>query len=287
MNVVLPEATKLKKKQIIIYIIIVFFCVLAIILAVYVQFYTEINLAELASTTRNGGLAGKTDEESQLLKAEFDKLFINKLENSEEQNNISKKIEDKNLVFTLIEKKGTKLNSYDIELYIPVININNEIIEKYNKEIESVFISKAKSILESENENIIYTVEYVSNIQNGILSLMIRSNLKEGSSAQRVIIKTYNYDLKNNKEMLLEDVLQRNKIDSSVVQTKISNEIDQEQKKVEDLKKLGYNIYNRDTSNDMYKLEKTKEFYFIEDTLYIMYAYGNETFTSEMDLIVI
>ena len=142
-------------------------------------------------------------------------------------------------------------------------------------------------MLESENKNVIYTVEYVANIQDDILSVMIRSNLKEGSSAQRVIIQTYNYDLRNNKEIDLEEVLRIENVDKSETQQKIKSEIEIEQNKVEDLKELGYNIYNRDIKNDMYRIENTEQFYLTNNTLYIVYAYGNETFTSEMDLIVI
>ena len=116
---------------------------------------------------------------------------------------------------------------------------------------------------------------------------MIRSNLKEGSSAQRVIIQTYNYDLRNNTEIALEEVLKIKNANISEIQEKIKNEISMEQKKVEDLKNLGYTIYSRDVSNDIYKIENSKEFYVTNNTLYIVYAYGNETFTSEMDLIVI
>ena len=123
-------------------------------------------------------------------------------------------------------------------------------------------------------------MEYVANVQDDILSLMIRSNLKEGVSAQRIIIQTYNYDLRNNKEINLEEVLKIKNIDKS-------DSIKTEQKKVEDLEKLGYNVYSRDVSNDMYKIENSKEFYLTNDTLYIIYAYGNDNFTSEIDLIVI
>lgn len=80
-------------------------------------------------------------------------------------------------------------------------------MDEYNKEIEDIFVNKARNVLQSENKNIIYTVEYVANVQDDILSLMIRSNLKEGVSAQRIIIQTYNYDLRNNKEINLEEVL--------------------------------------------------------------------------------
>ena len=141
--------------------------------------------------------------------------------------------------------------------------------------------------MESENKNIIYTVEYVANIQDDILSLMIRSNLKEGTSAQRVIVETYNYDLRNNKEISLEEVLDIEYVDKDLVQDKINDKIATEQRQVEDLKALGYNIYSRDTSSDEYKIENSKIFYLTDNVLYIIYPYGNENYTSEMDLVVI
>ena len=227
----------------------------------------------------------KTEEQIELLKSEFDQIFTNRIENGEGQDN-KKKDDSKPLVYTNIEGNSSKLNSYDIKVHIPYINIDNEMIEGYNKEIED-FIGKTSDILESQNKNIIYTVEYVANVHNDILSLMIRSNLKEGTSAQRVIIQTYNYDLRNNKEISLEEVLRIEDINSSELQGKIKNEISVEQKKVEDLKNLGYNIYSRDVTSSSYKIENSKEFYLTNDTLYIIYAYGNDTFTSEMDLIII
>ena len=140
--------------------------------------------------------------------------------------------------------------------------------------------------IESENRNIIYTVDYAANVQEGILSVVIKSNLKEGSKAQKVIIQTYSYDLRNNKEINLEEILRITNLDKQVVQNKINSEIAVEQKKVEDLKKLGYNIYSRDTSSDIYNIENSTEFYLTDKVLYIIYAYGNETNTSEMDLVV-
>ena len=116
---------------------------------------------------------------------------------------------------------------------------------------------------------------------------MIRSNLKERNNTQRVILKTYNYDLRNNKEISLEEVLRIEEIEQTELQQKIKNEISTEQKKVEDLKNLGYKIYSRDVSSSKYDIKNSKEFYVTSDALYIIYAYGNETFTNEMDLIVI
>ena len=285
MKVVLPEEKVFNKKQIVIYVIIVIVCIISIIIASYVQFYARIDIGRLLGFESENGTWNKTEEEIELLKEEFDHIFTNRIENEEGQDN--KKIEnDKPLVYTKTEKTESKLNSYDVEVHIPYININNKIVEEYNKEIED-FVNKTNNVLESENKNIIYTVEYVANVQNDILSLMIRSNLKEGSSVQRVIIQTYNYDLRNNKEITLEEVLRIENIDQSEIQEKIKSEISVEHKKVEDLKKIGYNIYSRDITSNMYHIENSQEFYLTSDTLYIIYAYGNETFTSEVDLIVI
>lgn len=285
MKVVLPEKNLFKKKEIVIYTLIVIVCIVSVIIAFYIQFYARIDVGRLLGFHSEVEFGNKTEEETELLKAEFDQIFTNSIENAEGQDS-KKKESDKSLVYTKTEKKENKLNSYDIEVHIPYINIDNEKVEEYNKEIED-FVNKTNSVLESQNKNIIYTVEYVANVQNDILSLMIRSNLKEGASAQRVIIQTYNYDLRNNKEITLEEVLKIEHVSSFEVQEKIKNEISIEQKKVEDLKNLGYNIYSRDASSDIYDIKNSKEFYLSNNTLYIIYAYGNDTFTSEMDLIVI
>ncbi len=191
------------------------------------------------------------------------------------------------MVYTVYEKKGSKINDYDVDLHIPCVNIDNEIAEKFNEEIKNVFVKIAQNVVQSENKNTIYSVEYVADIQDNILSIMIKSNLKEGSNAQKVIIQTYNYDLKTDKEVSLKDVIQKENIDEQKVQSIIKEEISNEQKKSKDLRALGYNIYNRDSSSDIYNIENSTEFYLTENTLYIIYAYGNETSTSEMDVVVI
>ncbi len=287
MNVILPKKEKISKKQIIIYSTIIAFCIIAVIVASYVQFYARISIAELVGIKPKEEYGEKTEEQIELLKSEFDTIFNNAIQNDDGTNNNKKVYKDRDLVCTKYEKKETKSNSYDMDIHIPYINIDNEIIQQYNDEIENIFASKARSVLESKNKNTIYTVEYVANIEDDILSLMIRSNLKEGASAQRVIIQTYNYDLRNNKEISLSEILRIEKLDKEVVQGKIDTAIQDEEKKVENLKQLGYNIFNRDIESDIYKIENVKEFYYVGDTIYIIYAYGNDSYTTEMDLIII
>lgn len=285
MKVVLPEEKVFNKKQIAVYVTIIIICIISIIIASYVQFYARVDLGRIFGIEKETKIGNKTEEEIELLKAEFEEIFTNQIQNDVGQEN-KKKETDKPLVYTMIEKKESKANNYEVEVHIPYINVDNAITEKYNKEIED-FIQKTNSILESENKNTIYTVDYVANVKEGILSLMIRSNLKEGSSAQRVIIQTYNYDLRNNKEISLEEVLRIENLNKAEMEDKVKKEIEIAQKKVDDLKNLGYSIFSRDTTSDRYHIENSKEFYLTENTLYIVYAYGNESFTSEMDLVVI
>ena len=286
MNLKLQDEKPIRKKQLIIYISIIIVCIICVIIAFYVQFYARIDLGRLVGIDREQKFGQKTEEQTLALETEFDQIFTNSLTNVENQGDNKKKDNSKELVYVDLEKKETKLNSYDLEVHIPKINIDSPVVDEYNQDIQS-FIDKTNEVLGSENQNIIYTVDYVANVQDGILSLMIKSNLKEGSNAQRVIVETYNYDLRNNKEISLEEVLAIEYLDKNDVQNRIDTKIAQEQRQVEDLKDLGYNIYNRDTSSEQYKVENSKYFYLTDNVLYIIYPYGNENYTSEMDLVII
>ena len=286
MNLKLQDEKPIRKKQLIIYISIIIVCIICVIIAFYVQFYARIDLGRLVGIDREQKFRQKTEEQTLALETEFDQIFTNSFTNVENQGDNKKKDNSKELVYVDLEKKETKLNSYDLEVHIPKINVDSPIIDEYNQDIQS-FIDKTNEVLESENQNIIYTVDYVANVQDGILSLMIKSNLKEGSNAQRVIVETYNYDLRNNKEISLEEVLAIEYLDKNDVQNRIDTKIAQEQRQVEDLKELGYNIYNRDTSSEQYKVENSNYFYLTDNVLYIIYPYGNENYTSEMDLVII
>lgn len=287
MNVNLPEKNRIKKRQLILYIVIMIVCIVSIIIAFYVQFYTRIDIGKMIGLSPEITIGNKTEEEEEILKSEFNNIFNNNIGNDDGRNNSKKQKEDKQLVYTEYEKKETKLNSYDLEIHIPYINIQGEIIDKYNKEIYDIFVQMTEKVLKSQNNNVIYTVEYVANVEDDILSLMIKSNLKEGSKAQKVIIQTYNYDLRNNKEITLEEILKIKQVKTDEVQRKIKEEISIEQQKAQDLKSLGYNIYSRNVNSDIYDIEKTTEFYITKGAIYIIYAYGNQTNTSEMDVIIL
>ncbi len=287
MNVILPEKEKIKKSQLIIYISVILVCIICVVVAFYVQFYARIDLGSFIGMGAESQYGNKTDEEIVTLETGFNNLFINGIDNYDGENDNKKKEEDKALIYTQYQKKESKLNSDNLEVNIPKINVDNEIVDKYNKEIQDTFETLSENVLKSENSNIMYNVDYVANVQDGILSVMIKASLKQGSSAQKIIIQTYNYDLRNNKEITLEEVLKIERLNKEDIQNRINTKIQQEAEKAKDLASMGYNIYERDVNSDIYKVENSTEFYLTPNALYIIYAYGNETDTSEMDLVIL
>lgn len=285
MNVNLPKKAKLSVKAVIIYTVSIITCIIAVIISGLSIYYGSDELDR--RITIGGSSLTRADEEYQLLVANFDDVFQNHLEEYTTDVNIRKINNDQEIVYTYYQKTENKKNSYDINLNIPYINIDNETIVAYNEEIKQTYEEKAENTLQTENENIIYTLQYEATIENDILSLIIRANLKEGSRAQRLIIQTFNYDLKNNKEISLAEMIELKQLNQREVQSKIDEEIASEQKRVEDLRSLGYGIFERDSENEMYKIENSQEFFVKDGNIYIIYAYGNENITSEMDLVIV
>ena len=285
MNVNLPKKEKTSTKAVIIYTISIITCIIAIIIVGLSIYYGSDELDRLI--TVGGSSSTQEDEGDLVLVSNFDDIFQNKLEPYATDANVKKIDESQDFVYTYYTKEETKENSYDLNLNIPYINIDNEIVAEYNKEIKQTYEEKAENTMQTENKNIIYALQYEATIENDILSLIIRANLKEGSSAQRLIIQTFNYDLKNNKQITLKEMIDKKQLNASDVQNKIKAEITSEQKRVEDLKSLGYEIFERDTENEMYKIENTEDFFIKNGKIYIIYAYGNENLTSEMDLVIL
>lgn len=284
MNIVLPEGTKTSKKQWIAYITIITICIISVVIAFYVQFYGRIDLFG----TKDVSAFGSKDEDTLIeLEEGFSQIFTNQINNEESEYNNKKELDNVALVYTKYSQQENKINSYNLDVAIPNINIKSDVVSAYNEEIEKTFVDTGREILNKENQNIIYQVNYTATVEEGILSLVIQSILKEGSDAQRLIIKTYNYDLRNDKEISLEEILKVKKIDTATVQAQIKDKIKKEHESAQSLISMGYTVLDRDVENSMYEISNTKEFYLTNDTLYIIYPYGNTKSTNEMDLIII
>ena len=285
MNVIVPKKEKMNKKAITLYIVSIAICILAVIVVACSQYFGAEELDKMLVINTNKDIQKQVDEE--LLITGFDDLFTNQIDTYKSSVNIKKIDDTKDIIYSYYEKQEKQDNNYDIDICIPFFNIENDTLKKYNESIQNDFVKKAENVLQSQNKNTIYTVQYIATVEDDILSLMIRSNLKDGSSAQRVIIQTYHFDLKENKVVTLEEVLNKKGIQVAKVEEKVKQQVGEEQKKVEDLKALGYNIFERDLNNDMYLVKNTEQFFMKNGIIYLIYAYGNGALTSEMDLIII
>lgn len=287
MNVVNPEPPeKISLRRKIIYIVIFIICIIAIFVGVYIQFFLGSSIKTLLGI-RTGEV--KTSEESIKQREEFEQLFNNELEINEEESkyNEIKKDNKKRIIYTGYQYEENVEGKYNINVNLPYINIENETIEKYNKEIKETFEDKTLSILTSKVSGEIYNVNYKAYITNEILSIVIRANLKEGNNPQRQIYKTYNFNLKTNKPVEIKEMLSIKGLEEKEANEKIKEEIKNIQVDVEKLKESGYEIFTRNSNDEMYKIENVKE-YFLgkENRLYIIFAYGNQNFTSEKDIVI-
>ncbi|MDE5830222.1 MAG: hypothetical protein K2H53_00490, partial [Clostridia bacterium] len=132
----------------------------------------------------------------------FDELFDNKvnLQDYDTAANFVNKLEPtRELVYTTYTLNEIYEGKYDIQVNIPLINVNNENAINIDKEILDIFYKKIDSIISKSAEEgaskSIYTVSYTSYLNENILSLVIKATLKEGSNNQRVIISAYTYNI--------------------------------------------------------------------------------------------
>lgn len=282
MNVVLPEKPKILNRRNVTYMTIFVLCAVAIAIAVY-QFFTEEKLDVILGITKD------ENEEITQLRADFSNLFTNELQINQKSinNEIQKNEENKELVYTVYQKNEESTNNYSLDVKIPEINIDNNIAQKYNEEIKNTFEKTTENVLQTQDRNIVFTVNYIACIQNDILSVVILSTLKQGDGVQRTILQTYNYNTKTNKEATLQDFMKIKYLDKKILQQAIQTEIKSSQEQTEQLKELGYNIYSRNVTDEMYNLENATNYFMYDGYLYIIYAYGNKNDTSEMDIVII
>ncbi len=282
MNVQLPKEYKVRKRDIVIYTICIIICVVALTVAVTVQVLGE-NVTNKVFHANKLQIA--SEEEQVKLRTDFENMFTNEFTGQIE--NAEKKDESKNFVYTTYENQDTVQGNYTLDVHIPNFNIKDENLEQINNKITTEYKQKVNQILNNNGSQIIYSVEYNSYVENDILFLIIRSNLKESNNAQKQMIYTYNYDLKNKKVIDINDIIEKLEYNKNDVEKAIQNYIEIQENNSKSLKNLGYGIYVRNSKDNMYKIENTKQFFIKNGKLYIIYPYGNTTATTEMDIVII
>lgn len=271
----------------IMYILISTFCIFAIIAGIYAQFIDSNDSTNTSNQNVQNEVLEKAQDE---IKAEFNEFFTNTLNlGGFDTTGIQKINNEKDIVYSIYEIEENS-DAYEVKMNIPVINIKNELTTTLNQLTQANFVNKANEILQKTDteDKTIYTIDYVAYVNSNILSLIIRSTLKEGTSAQRVIIQTYNYNLVTNTKATLVDLINIKKLNKDEVNSKIIDVVTKANEEDEALQNMGYNqIFVRDLTSDMYNVDNTGS-YFLgpNEELYIIYPYGNNEFTSKMDIVV-
>lgn len=268
----------------IIFTVIIVICIITINFAIFWGFFRK------AEEEQNQ--IGTVEQEKSL--EELEKGFMSIFEDTLDYQGydvnttgVRKSEASKDFIYTWVEKKETIENRYDMDIKIPRINIINNSVDKFNERIEGLFVNKAKDIIQNATNNTIYTVNYMAYVNTNIVSLVIKSTLKEGNNPQRVIIQTYNYNLSTNEEITLGQVLEIKHLNKQTVASHVITKIKEANQEAESLQRLGYSVYMRDMDNDMYSIEDNTNYILGKDgKLYLIYAYGNLNFTDAMDVIV-
>ncbi len=271
------------KTRKLIFLMIIVLCLIAIGIALYYQYYREEKLGIIFGINTKEELK---EEEYNELKANFNSIFDNKLVNNSNGN--YKKINENEDYVYCGYSNTEKSDNYTLNVNLPYINLNNNITYKYTTDINNIFKTKTEDIIAKNlNNNEVFSVSYKAYIVQDILSLVIKAELKEGKNSQRVLIQTYNYNIKENKEETLRDFLDLKGVTESEANKKIKQEIEEKKKQNEQLSELGYNMYVREYDEKIYGISNTTEFFMDEKgNLYLVYPYGNKDYTSEFDLVI-
>lgn len=274
---------KIPKSQIFCFALIMIVCIIAIVEALY--YVMNPNIQDKKDVAENSlSNTGITD---MSLVDNFDDVFQNSFKNTNTSEEAEKIDADKDYIYTNYEKTEVNSGNYEIDVKIPVININSEEIKSYNEDIKQVFQDKAESILNGGSNRSVYSVDYEAFLNNNILSIVIRSTLKEGSNPQRVIIQTYCYNIKEMKKVEFSDIMTLKNLDTNTVQEKIRKQIQGKQEEAKALQQLGYSVYIRDLRSDRYDVENISNFFIDENNnIYVIYAYGNSSNTDVTDIVI-
>lgn len=281
------------KKRNILYIAISAICVIAIIVGVYAQVFGD---KPKQNTIKNEVINTGDDDtatDPEVLKQEFNSLFNNSFDDQGYDKTSIKKLagyEEQDVIYAVYRIKEEKNEKYSVNINIPVFNVDGEVASEFNATTQSIFANKAGNVLSNSQSYTIYDVEYVGYLNENVLSLVIKSTLKEGNNPQRIIVQTYNYDITTGKKLTLNEVLEAKGISKKEVNKKIELQVTEANKNAEALSEAlasaGQTVYKRDVNNAMYVTDNVNHFFVgLDGQIYIVYPYGNSNFTSEMDII--
>lgn len=283
-------------KRMIIYIIISAICVVAIIAGVYYQIFGTKKDNTNTLTNENSVIVDENGViDPEVLKEEFNSLFDNSFNDQGYDTSTVTKIEgleEQDIIYAAYNIIDEKDEKYSVNINLPVFNVQGDVATEFNNTTQTIFANKANEVLGNSQVYTIYNVEYTSYLNENILSVVIKSTLKEGNNPQRIIVQTYNYDITTGQKVSLNDILEEQGISTKDVNKTIERQVEEANKRAEAvaqaLAQTGQAVYKRDINNAMYVTDNVNHFFIgLDGQIYIVYPYGNSNFTSEMDIIKI
>lgn len=271
--------------RIMFFVIVGLLCILALSIGIYAQIFYRYSDTDPFML---GIGVGKTQEAVEItkMKNEFNNIFTNDI-SGETTTDVIKKENNKDIIYTTQNVVEKEIDKYNIVANIPYINIDSDSVEKINSEINKKYVERIEKIMAETEEYQDYNVAYKAYLNGELLSIIIRENIKEGRNTQSSKITTYNYSLSLDREVSINDIIKAKEYDSKKLQKEIDKQIEDLNKKDEELKNQYTEVRLRDVSNQMYKIENTENFIVNQDGyLYLIYAYGNKENTNKIDLII-
>ena len=268
------------------FVIIILLCILSLSIGIYAQMFYRYSDTDPFML---GIGVGRTQDKAEItkLKNDFNKIFTNDISGTTTATNIKKKDNSKDLVYTLQTTNEKDEEKYNISATIPKINIDSNYAEKINAQISSDYVNKIQNIIEKAKDYTDYSVTYKAYLNGDLLSLIIKETIHEGKNTQSAKIKTYNYNLNSNSEVQIMDIVNAKGYTQKNIQKEIDAEINDLNKKDEELKNQYTEVKLRDLNNDIYKIENTENFIVSDQGyLYLIYAYGNTENTNKIDTII-
>ena len=267
----------------VIYILIIVVCVISIFVGVYAQFFMK-SKEKKVDPNSIGGPSATNEISSPEIKDAFKDLFVGKFFDYDyDESGVEKIVEDEKIVYTAIDQEREEDGKYSIKVKIPFVNIKDV---NYNDTTTQIFINKLNDIMKNSKYYTICDINYTAYINNDVLSVAIMASMKEGDSAQRLIVQTYNYNLKTKKDVTINDILEARGLEESAITKRIKYVVEKAAEDAKSIHDTGYEIYERNLDDEIYEVANVDNF--IQGPngeLYIIYAYGNNAFTSEMDII--
>ena len=264
---------------------IILICIVALCLGIYAQFFYKYSDTDALMIGINIG-SKKNAEEIDALKSNFNSLFTNTLIGENENLNVDRiKIENTNLVFTTYSLVNNDENYYEVNAQIPILNIDTERAKEINAEIKSEFYDTANSIMRKTEGYTVYTVSYASFVNKDIVSIVIKALLREEGKAEKLTVKTYNYSISEERLLPLTDLIKLKETSVDKVQNIINDDIKKAYNNAKIIADEFGELYERDLSSDIYKVENATTFFLTQDGyVYVVYAYGNNDYTNEIDI---